>query len=153
MYFVYIIYTKYIKSVFWKKHSTNAGYPLRVLGYFDRFWNGKCYNSPLVKCIGLKVRTFYIRGSCGGAWVDLEFYKIARFQDLEKSKMGLRPASLGWEGEKVDFRKFEIWVGGIRMPRIDPSRGVSMDAAREVKWDLRRNSCMQKKLKNLNFFI
>ena len=25
------------------------------------------------------------------------------------------------------------------MPRIDPSRGVSMDAAREVKWDLRRN--------------
>ena len=105
--FKYIICNK-SEVCFLKKHLKNAGYPLRVLGYFDRFGNGKCYNSPLVKCIGLKVRTFYIRGSCGGAWVDLEFYKIARFQDLEKSKMGLRPASLGWNlegGRKSGFSK------------------------------------------------
>ena len=37
------------------------------------------------------------------------------------------------------------------MPRMDPSRGVSMDAAREVKWDLRRNSFLQKKLEYLVF--
>ena len=63
--------------------------------------------------------------------------------------MDPQPASLGWEGEKVDFRKFEIRVGGIRMPRIDPSRGVSMDAAREVKWDLRKKTCFQKKEENI----
>ena len=65
-----------------------------------------------MKCIGLKVRTFYIRGSCGGAWVDLEFYKIARFQDLEKSKMVPQPASLGWEGEQMIFENLKFELGG-----------------------------------------
>ena len=77
-------------------------------GHFDRFGNGKCYNSPLVKCIGLKVRTFYIRGSCGGAWVDLEFYKIARFQDLEKIENGTSACQPGLESrgrEKSGFSK------------------------------------------------
>ena len=37
------------------------------------------------------------------------------------------------------------------MPRMDPSRGVSMDAAREVEFGLRRNSFLQKYCKILIF--
>ena len=138
---------------FLKKHSKNAGYPLRVLGYFDRFWNGKCYNSPLVKPIGLKMKNVYIRGSCGAAWMGLAPSKFAIWRDWGVGKNGPPACQPGLGGRKSGFSKIWNLSWGIRMSRIDPSRGVSMDAAREVKWDLRINLFVQKKLEKLDVFI
>ena len=84
------------KSVFSEETFKNAGYPLRVLGYFDRFGNRKCDNSPLVKIIGLKMRNVYIRGYCGGAWMGLAPSKFAIWRDRGIQK---------WVGE--DF--WEVW--------------------------------------------
>ena len=72
-------------------------------GYFDRFGNGKVNNSIPVKPFGLKMKTFYIRGYCGAAWMGLDPSKFAIWRDRGVPKMGPRPASLGWNLEKVDF--------------------------------------------------
>ena len=84
------------KSVFSEKHLKNSGYPLRVLGCFDRFGNRKCDNSPLVKIIGLKMKNVYIRGCCGGGWVGLAPSKFAILRDRGIQK---------WVGE--DFA--QVW--------------------------------------------
>ena len=97
--FKYII-CRNSKVCFLKKHLKNAGYPLRVLGYFDRFGNGKCYNSPPVNSIGLRMRTFYIRGYCGGGWMGLAPSKFAILRDRGIQK---------WVGE--DFG--EVWKKGV----------------------------------------
>ena len=50
-------------------------------GYFDRYWDGKCYNSISVKSFGLKMNTFYIRGCCGASWMGLTSSNFAIWRD------------------------------------------------------------------------
>ena len=97
------------KSVFSEKHLKNAGYPLRVLGYFDRFGNGKCDNSPLVKPIGLKMKNVYIRGCCGGGWVGLAPSKFAILRDRGIQKWVGEDFAQVWK--RVVFGSCGEWAG------------------------------------------
>ena len=138
---------------FWKKHWTNVGYPLQYLpprSIQITFCKHRCsgmidtlVQAQLMILWGL-LDTLIRFLPIGWVWIDRIVYGwFLKIDILKECVFVLSPRSI--VSKQTYFWNFENWVGGIRMPRIAPSRGVSMDAAREVKLDLRRNYLYQRK--------
>ena len=80
------------KMDFWLAGNTEERIsPHPGFGYFDRFGNGKVNNSIPVKPFGLKMKTFYIRGCCGGAWMGLTPSNFAILRDRGIAKTPDQP--------------------------------------------------------------
>ena len=71
---------------------------------FAGLGNGKVNNSIPVKPFGLKMKTFYIRGYCGAAWMGLDPSKFAIWRDRGVAKM-------------------DFWLAGNTEERILPHPG------------------------------